>query len=135
MPSPEQVNRKWLQVVLGHARRNRDVTEVPLLPPFYLLFRPALRHICTRYLDGTFYSFSGGRKTTRTFFNTLFSDGFTRPCLAHLPARAGEFHQQTEGREKVICWHRACLQVHLVNKPAWSSIEEGRGGGRTIARG
>lgn len=29
---PGQVNRKWLQVVLGHARRNRDVTEVPFHP-------------------------------------------------------------------------------------------------------
>lgn len=125
-----------MQVVLGHARRNRNVTQVSLNPPaLSSSFPPAgagsatyLRYIPRRddaYLDIlTKFPTSLVRRESR---QTVSHVGFLRTCR-----RAQvNFANKPERKKKILSWQRAGLQVHLEKhsagvRPQETSGEEGK---------
>lgn len=121
LPSPGQVNRKWIQVVLGHARWNRNVTQVPLHHHSLVVvssWRSGQRDIFVlhtstgqRYLDfqtkipSSFLSYKG---------ESLF--GLFRTSVSCAPADARRWISPTNKRgRKILRWQRACCRFTSKN--------------------
>lgn len=125
-------------MVLGHARRNRNVTQVPLHPHSFVVVSSWRSGQCDIFVlhiprrDNAILI----SKQNSLFFNyftreKVFLDCLKRQFLAHLPTRAGEFRQQTRGR-KSLRWQRACCRFTSRKHPLGQASRNRRGGNKEL---